>query len=349
MRWSRRRRQRRRPRRAFGRSARLPRVALVRRVAPARACSSAPASSGGRASSIDRRMPYYVTTPIYYVNARAPSRPRVHDHRRRRPRPPHAPARRGRLLPHGHRRARRAGGAGGRARWASRRASWPTATRERFRDLAQHDQRHQRLLHPHERPGARGGGPGGRSSAIHDNGHVYAGTYEGYYCPRCADFKTDAELVDGNKCPIHLIELEREKEDNWFFRLSAFQEPLERLYAERPELGRCPRSATTRRSRSSSRACSDVSLSRARLQLGRARAVGRVAGHLRLDRRAPQLLHGAHATRARARTSPSASGRPTVHLIGKDILKFHAVIWPAMLMAAGIEAAEAASTSTATC
>ena len=62
---------------------------------------------------------------------------------------------------------------------------------------------------------------------IYDNGHVYAGTYEGWYCPRCADFKTDAELEDGNRCPIHKIELEREKEDNWFFRLSAFQEPLE--------------------------------------------------------------------------------------------------------------------------
>src|ERR687890_1023025 len=70
---------------------------------------------------------------------------------------------------------------------------------------------------------------------IHDNGHVYEGTYEGWYCPRCADFKTDAELVDGNRCPIHLIELEREKEDNYFFKLSAFQEPLERLYAERPD------------------------------------------------------------------------------------------------------------------
>src|SRR5256885_7790801 len=69
---------------------------------------------------------------------------------------------------------------------------------------------------------------------IHDNGHVYAGTYEGWYCPRCADFKTESELVEGNRCPIHLIGLEKEKEDNWFFRLSTFQEPLERLYAEHP-------------------------------------------------------------------------------------------------------------------
>ena len=70
---------------------------------------------------------------------------------------------------------------------------------------------------------------------IHDNGHVYAGHYEGWYAvPRCADFKTESELDEGNRCPIHKIVLEKEKEDNWFFRLSAFQEPLERLYAERP-------------------------------------------------------------------------------------------------------------------
>src|SRR5438067_6486461 len=71
--------------------------------------------------------------------------------------------------------------------------------------------------------------------SVHDRGYVYPGTYEGWYCPRCADFKTDAELVDGNKCPIHLIELVREKEDNWFFKLSAFQEPLEKLYADNPQ------------------------------------------------------------------------------------------------------------------
>src|SRR5918996_489790 len=70
---------------------------------------------------------------------------------------------------------------------------------------------------------------------IHDNGHVYAGTYEGWYCPRCADFKTDSEIVDGNRCPIHGIELTREHEENWFFRLSAFQAPLEKLYEERAD------------------------------------------------------------------------------------------------------------------
>ncbi len=80
---------------------------------------------------------------------------------------------------------------------------------------------------------------------VHDNGHVYEGTYEGWYCPRCADFKTESELGPGNTCPIHKIPLEWEREENWFFRLSSFQEQLERLYAERPDFVR-PRGALQR-------------------------------------------------------------------------------------------------------
>ncbi len=63
---------------------------------------------------------------------------------------------------------------------------------------------------------------------VRDNGFVYKGTYEGWYCPRCADFKADNEIDEGNRCPIHHIELTREQEDNYFFKLSAFQERLER-------------------------------------------------------------------------------------------------------------------------
>src|SRR5688500_4151715 len=71
-------------------------------------------------------------------------------------------------------------------------------------------------------------------SRVERAGHVYPGVYEGWYCPRCADFKTEGELLEGDRCAIHKITLEREREENYFFRLSAFQEPLERLYAERP-------------------------------------------------------------------------------------------------------------------
>jgi methionyl-tRNA synthetase len=57
---------------------------------------------------------------------------------------------------------------------------------------------------------------------VYDNGHVYKGLYEGWYCPRCADFKSGTEIGPDNTCPIHGIPLEWEHEENWFFRLSEF-------------------------------------------------------------------------------------------------------------------------------
>ena len=90
---------------------------------------------------------------------------------------------------------------------------------------------------------------------MRDNGYVYKGTYEGWYCPRCADFKAENEIDEGNRCPIHHIELTREQEENYFFRLSAFQERARgAVRRARPTSSRRAR-ATTRRSRSSARGC----------------------------------------------------------------------------------------------
>ena len=64
----------------------------------------------------------------------------------------------------------------------------------RFQELMPRHQRLQRLLHPHDRPRAQGRRSRRSSQRVHDNGHVYKGIYEGWYCPRCADFKTEAEV-----------------------------------------------------------------------------------------------------------------------------------------------------------
>ncbi len=170
---------------------------------------------------------------------------------------------------------------------------------------------------------------------IHDNGHVYEGTYEGWYCPRCADFKTESELDEGNRCPIHKIKLEKEHEDNWFFRLSTFQEPLERLYAERPDFV-LPRNRYNEALSFIKSGLRDVSLSRARLKWG-----------VPVPWDPTQVIYvwidallNYYSALSYARPGEDLRERfwpATVHLIGKDILKFHAVIWPAMLMAADIE------------
>jgi methionyl-tRNA synthetase len=170
---------------------------------------------------------------------------------------------------------------------------------------------------------------------IHDNGHVYEGTYEGWYCPRCADFKTDSELVDGNKCPIHLIELEREHEDNWFFRLSTFQEPLERLYRDRPGFV-TPEVRYNEALSFIQRGLTDLSLSRARLKWG----VPVPWDHSQVVYVWIDALLNYYTALSYAREGEDLTERfwpATVHLIGKDILKFHAIIWPALLMAAELE------------
>jgi methionyl-tRNA synthetase len=170
--------------------------------------------------------------------------------------------------------------------------------------------------------------------AVYDAGYVYEGTYEGWYCPRCADFKTDAELVDGDKCPIHLIVLEREREDNYFFKLSAFQEPLERLYADTPDFVR-PQVRYNEALSFIKGGLNDVSLTRAKLTWGV--PVPWDESHVFYVWFDALLNYYTALSYARDEDVTARYWPADVHLIGKDILKFHAVFWPALLMAAGVE------------
>jgi methionyl-tRNA synthetase len=167
---------------------------------------------------------------------------------------------------------------------------------------------------------------------VHDNGHTYKGMYEGWYCPRCADFKVENEIAEGNRCPIHEIQLERQQEENWFFRLSTFQEPLERLYAEQPDFV-MPRHHFNEARSFIASGLQDVSLTRARLQWGV--PVPWDPGHVFyvwFD-----ALLNYYTALGYARPGEDLTDRfwpADYHVIGKDILKFHTVFWPALLMAA---------------
>jgi methionyl-tRNA synthetase len=170
---------------------------------------------------------------------------------------------------------------------------------------------------------------------VKDNGHVYKGTYEGWYCPRCADFKTENEMGPETTCLIHKIPLTREHEENYFFRLSAFQEPLERLYEERPDFV-LPRHRYNEARSFIRQGLNDVSLSRAKLSWGV--PVPWDPEHVFyvwFD-----ALLNYYTALAYARDGDDLTDRfwpADYHVIGKDILKFHTVFWPAMLLAAGIE------------
>ncbi|WP_372789076.1 methionine--tRNA ligase [Paraconexibacter sp.] len=173
---------------------------------------------------------------------------------------------------------------------------------------------------------------------VKDNGYVYEGEYEGWYCPRCADFKSETEIADGNRCPIHEIELTREKETNWFFALSRFQEPLEQLYAEREDfvLPASRRNEALSFIRSGLR---DVSLSRSTLTWGVPVPWDpEQVFYVWFD----ALLNYVTALQF-AREGEDLTDHfwpASVHIIGKDILKFHTVYWPALLMAAGLPVPE---------
>ena len=170
---------------------------------------------------------------------------------------------------------------------------------------------------------------------VHDNGHVYAGKYEGWYCPRCADFKTEAEIAEGNTCPIHHIPLEWQEEDNWFFRLSSFQEPLERLFADSPDFVR-PQARGNEARAFLKQGLQDVSLSRSKISWGvRVPWDESQVFYVWFD----ALLNYVTAL-GYARPGEDLTERfwpASLQLIGKDILKFHAIYWPALLMAAGYE------------
>jgi methionyl-tRNA synthetase len=172
-------------------------------------------------------------------------------------------------------------------------------------------------------------------SRVERAGHVYPGVYEGWYCPRCADFKTEGELLDGSRCPIHKIELEREREENYFFRLSAFQEPLERLYAERPTFV-LPENRRNEALSFIGQGLRDISLTRSRLTWGV--PVPWDERHVFYVWFDALLNYYTALTYARPGEDLTERFWPaTVHVMAKDILKFHAVIWPALLMAAELE------------
>ncbi|MGN6167647.1 MAG: class I tRNA ligase family protein [Solirubrobacteraceae bacterium] len=171
--------------------------------------------------------------------------------------------------------------------------------------------------------------------AVHDAGYTYMGLYEGWYCPRCADFKVENEILEGNLCPIHEIPLERHQEENWFFRLSSFQEPLENLYGEHPDFV-LPRARFNEARAFIAQGLADISLSRARLRWGIPVTWDpSQVFYVWFD----ALLNYVTAL-SYARDGEDLTPRywpATVHVIGKDILKFHTIYWPAILIAAGLE------------
>ena len=164
-------------------------------------------------------------------------------------------------------------------------------------------------------------------------GDVYKGIYSGWFCPGDNEFKTESQLVDG-RCPDHpTLELKWLEEENYFFRLSAYQERLERLYAENPSF--CEpehfRNEVLAWLREGLR---DFSVSRSGTTWG-IPFPGDPAHRIYVWFDAlTNYLTGAgfpNDEAAMDRWWPA-----DLHVIGKNITRFHCLYWPAMLMSAGL-------------
>jgi len=174
-------------------------------------------------------------------------------------------------------------------------------------------------------------------SGLKDQGHIYSGKYEGPYCIGCEEFKLPGDLDEG-KCKIHGRPVEMVSEENWFFRLSAFVPQLLQHYKDHPEACE-PTSARNEVIAFLEGGVQDLSISRSTFDWGipvpwDTKQVIYVWFDALLNYATAVGLGDAPGTEGGekfAQTWPA-----DVQLVGKDILRFHAVIWPAMLMAAGL-------------
>jgi methionyl-tRNA synthetase len=170
------------------------------------------------------------------------------------------------------------------------------------------------------------------AQACLDRGDIYEGTYEGHYCVGCEEFKPEKELIDG-QCPVHKTRPEWIRERNWFFRLSRYQQPLLDLYRQQPSFIE-PDVRRNEVLRFVEGGLDDLSMSRAGQSWGIPLPFDpKSVVYVWFD----ALINYAAAVgygwdEARFREWWPAS----LHIVGKDITRFHCVIWPAMLMSAGL-------------
>jgi methionyl-tRNA synthetase len=164
------------------------------------------------------------------------------------------------------------------------------------------------------------------------NGDIYLGQYEGWYCTPCESYWTDLQLSEG-KCPECRRPVEKRKEPSYFFRLSKYTQPLLDFYERNPKFIR-PESRRKEVVSFVGGGLNDLSLSRTSLTWGI--PVPDDPGHV------IYVWYDALTNYITGVGYPDGGERfdtfwpADIHLVGKDILRFHAVFWPAFLLSAGV-------------
>ena len=166
---------------------------------------------------------------------------------------------------------------------------------------------------------------------VQAKGDLYKGTYEGWYCVGCEEFKKEEELQDG-LCPIHQKKADYIKEDNYFFKLSNYQQALLDHIEQHPEFIQ-PESRRNEVVAFIKRGLHDFSVSRSTQKWGIPWPGD--------DKQVVYVWFDALVNYLTAAGFPNEKYQDfwpaDLHIVGKDIIKFHCIYWPAMLMSAGIE------------
>ena len=160
----------------------------------------------------------------------------------------------------------------------------------------------------------------------YDRGDIYKGEYEGLYCVECEAYYTEKDL-ENNCCPIHKKPVEKIKEESYFFKLSKYQDKLLKLYKKNPNFI-LPKSRQKEIINRVKEGLRDLSISRANFDWG---------VQLPFDKKHVcyvwfDALFNYHSGVKGKKYWPA-----DVHLIGKDIIWFHTVYWPAFLMSVGLD------------
>ena len=167
---------------------------------------------------------------------------------------------------------------------------------------------------------------------IADAGDLYEGEYEGWYCVSCEAFKQDKDLIEGN-CPVHQTRPDWIQEKNHFFRLSRYRDRLLEHYAANPDF-LVPEVRRNEMLRLLERGLDDISVSRTGQSWGIPLPFDTSSVvYVWFD----ALINYISAVGYGTDEAQFAEWWPAdVHIVGKDITRFHAVVWPAMLMSAGL-------------
>ena len=173
------------------------------------------------------------------------------------------------------------------------------------------------------------------------NDAIYKGHYEGWFCAACAAYKTEDEYQKGDPptCLIHDTALDRVSEESYFFRLADYDEALLSVFESRPDFVR-PEARRNEVISFVRGGLQDLSISRLRTSVSWGVPVPDDPAHTMyvwFDALSNYITAIGWGNKTRQEAVGFEKFWPALHLVGKDILRFHAVYWPAFLLAAGIE------------